>query len=220
MNSDIPNIGRSSPAASTSSCTDRAATPSPLLRNCHPMGRSTPLSSLCEGIVFDGNNNKNSSSQRQQDQKRRSNRREYKRKHVTYDFEEIDRSSTSTFDPVQLARPMNIIVNSVEESDNGQQSLPKKATIVSANDDHISTDVVFNEEEEKRRRGSSSQTSSIRITSAPLGYADTNVSILLHKSMTELTIYRIMTMANVKFMTFLWIHFGALTIFIGFLILT
>lgn len=146
------------------------------------MGRSTPLSSLCEGIVFDGNNNKNNSSQRQQDQKRRSNRRDYKPKQVTYDFEEIDRSSTSTFDPDQLTRPINIIVNNVEERRKGEP-LPKKATIVSANDDHISTDVVFNEEEEKRQLDAASRTPSIRITS---GYTDANVSILFSDCMTEL----------------------------------
>lgn len=155
-----PIIGRSSPASSCNA--DRATTPSPLLRNSQSIGRSTPqlppnyLSSLSEGIVYDGNNN---SSNRRRGGREQTSSKKFKRKRVTYDFEEIDRRSSSTFDPDQLGRPdgpkINIRVNKavgdVDDDDDSEEGvIRKKTTIVSATDNHVSTNIVFNDE---RRTG-------------------------------------------------------------------
>lgn len=176
-----PNFGRSSPA---SSYAERAATPSPLLRNCHPIGRSTPqfqshhrhLSSLSEGVIFDGNNNSRK-------QNRRSNKGKLKGKHVTY--EEIDRRSSSTFDADLLDRgavrnvegvKINIIVNKVEDD---PETLVKKPTIVSANHNKIFTNV-FADDDPKPQSEEKKGIPTVRITPAgSIGFTDSNVSILI-----------------------------------------
>lgn len=131
-----PIIGRNSPASSNA---ERATTPSPLLRNSQSIGRSTPqlpahyLSSLSEGIVYDGNNNGRQRSQ--------TSKRSLKRKRVTYNFEEIDRRSSSTFDPEQLCTPMadrsqmNITLNKavlgdIDDDDHDLKDIPKSTASV------------------------------------------------------------------------------------------
>lgn len=165
--------------SSGSSGADRAATPSPLLRHSEPIGRSTPqfqthrLASLGGGR-YDGNNN----------QGQRSPKKRRQQKRVTYDIDEIDRNSSSTFAPGgrEDGRRINIIVNNLsqkedeeEEEDDGP-ALPKKTAVVSANEKHIFTNVVLNNEKDQvaETEGSASPQRS---------FSDTHVSILQHDRM-------------------------------------
>lgn len=144
---------------------------------------------MSEGIAFDGNNNSNNDSSRSRSRDQSSGRK-FKRKRVTYDFEEIDRRSSSTFDPDQLARPdglpqMHITVNksSVRDADEdedggtGGHRIPKRTTMVSASADHVSTNVVFNDERRTTSDDATDATGSCTFRSL----ADSNVSTTLRR---------------------------------------
>lgn len=171
--------------SSMSSGADRAATPSPLLRHSEPIGRSTPthrLASLGEDL-YDGNNNNG----------RRSPKKKRVKKRVSYDIDEIDRNSSSTFAPDQMGREdgrhINIIVNSLSQKEDdeeaegeGKPALPKKTTIVSANERSIFTNVVFNNEKGRSAEADGSP-------NPQSSFSDTNVSILQHDRMIDMQFF-------------------------------
>lgn len=124
---------------------------------------------------YDGNNNSN------RNRRKSASSRKLKPKRVTYDFEEIDRRSSSTFDADSLRRrsaEIHITVNKAaddEEEDPGH-SLGGKTTIVSASDNHVSTKLVFNDE----KGANADTTDAAQRRSSPKSFgAESNVSILI-----------------------------------------
>lgn len=133
--------------------------------------------------MYDGNNN---SSNRRRGGREQTSSKKFKRKRVTYDFEEIDRRSSSTFDPDQLGRTdgpkINIRVNQAvgDEDDDDDSAVRKRTTIVSASENHVSTNIVFNDE---RRTGvdatDAAAHGSRKTPSPPRSVADSNVSTFI-----------------------------------------